>query len=102
MVAGPGLSPNARVHWGTGKKQVAELREAAYDATLGLNGGQREWPSWATRQGHDARLRMDCHIAWPKGRKRHDDDNAWTMIKSARDGVASAAHISDAVFATGT
>ena len=102
MVPGPGLSPNARVHWGTRKKQVAELREAAYYATLGLNGGQREWlfMGYAPRN-ITPRLRMDCHIAWPKGRKRHDDDNAWTMIKSARDGVASAAHISDAVFATG-
>lgn len=103
MVPGPGLSANARVHWGTRKKQARELRECAYYATLALNGGQREFLFMGyTAKTITPRLRIDCEIAWPKGRKKHDDDNAWTMVKAARDGVADAARINDSTFATGT
>lgn len=102
MVPGVGLSPNARVHWGTHQRQVRELRGEAYMATKALTGAEQEWLFFAAGPGMPPRLRLDCQISWPKGRKRHDDDNAWAMIKPARDGVAQAVNINDAAFFIGT
>lgn len=104
MVPGPHLSPNARTHWGSRQKDARLLREAAKRAVFEtLSGAEREWLFFGyTARSIIPKLKYDVEIVWPKGRKRHDDDNAWTMIKPARDGVAEAAHINDSTFMTGT
>lgn len=102
MVPGKHLSGNARTHWGSRKRDARLLRQAAAEATRDLPGAEREWLFFGYSPSRIVpRLTYDCTITWPKARLRHDDDNAWQMIKPARDGVAEAAGINDSTFATG-
>jgi hypothetical protein len=102
MVPGKTLSGNARVHWGSRNREVRLLRQAAARAVWEqLTGAEREWLFFGHSNGAAPRMIYDCEITWPKGRRGHDDDNAWQMVKPARDGVAEAAHINDSTFMTG-
>jgi hypothetical protein len=103
MVPGRHLSGNARTHWGSRKRDARLLREAAKRAVFeGCTGAEREWLFFGYSPSRiQPRLIYDCEIAWPKGRLSHDDDNAWQMIKPARDGVAEAARINDSTMMTG-
>jgi hypothetical protein len=102
MVPGKNLSGNARVHWGSRNREARALRQAAITAVWqGLTGAEREWLFFGHSIGLRPRMIYDCEITWPRGRKSHDDDNCWQMVKPARDGVAEAAHINDSTFQTG-
>ena len=87
------LSPNARIHWRARARHTAAYRETAYLATLA-----------AGRVAFDGDRPVDIRLtyAWARGRKRMDDDNAWALFKSGRDGVASALVIDDKVFRCGS
>ena len=80
------LSPNARVHWRVRSKHTKQYRETAYLATVA-----------ATRVPFtgDGPIDLALTYAWEKGRKRMDDDNAWAIFKSGRDGVADALGFDD-------
>lgn len=92
------LSPNARCGWKGRMRDTREARNAAYYATVGVF-----WaPTALTMRLGDGRLRVDWTIAWGKGRRRMDDDNAAACTKPYRDGIADALGVDDKRFATGS
>lgn len=91
----PAASPNGRAHFHDRARLVKPLFEAAKLAThnvlMAARLGRDETPF-----PPDARLDLTIMVAWPKGHKRLDDDNAIASCKHLRDGFAAALGIDDA------
>lgn len=74
------LSLNARVH------HMARARKAR---------ALREFVGWQTREDAPPEpfavpVLVTVSVGWPKGRKRHDDDNMVGLLKSVIDGMTDA------------
>lgn len=86
------LSINSRAHHMEKYRDTKMMREAARLATLqAVTGGQPVPVSIAV-------WKIGFTIAWGKGRKSVDDDNAFSMCKAMRDGVADALGVDDRFF----
>ena len=77
-VPDPELSPNARVHRMVRARKVKQFRETA---------------GWAAKAAAPdspitGPVRVIATICWPKGRKRHDADNAVSLCKPLFDGLS--------------
>lgn len=76
-VPDPELSPNARVHRMVKARKVKQWRETA---------------GWAAKAAAPVEpiagpVKVTATICWPKGRKRHDADNAVSLCKPLFDGL---------------
>lgn len=71
-------------------------RECARLATINVI-NQTILRSWDRPFPEGTRLALRVVIAWPRGHKRLDDDNAIASVKAARDGFAAALGCSDAL-----
>jgi Holliday junction resolvase RusA-like endonuclease len=74
------LSPNARVHWGVRARKVANLRN---------------FVGWAVKadapdEPFAGPVVLTISVGWPVGRKRHDDDNMVSLLKTVVDGMTDA------------
>ena len=74
------LGSNGRLHWAVKARRVKALREFVY---------------WQTRDHAPAQpftgpVVVTVSVGWPKGRKRHDDDNMVSLLKAAIDGMTDA------------
>lgn len=88
------LSPNARVSWQKRHRAAKAVRETArICARVEVAAQDYEPPD---------RIRIDATIYWGRYRKPMDDDNAWIMLKNARDGAADAIGRNDKDFTLGT
>lgn len=88
------LSPNGRLDWRRKARAVAAARRVAfYAAREAIPAGSV--PAWAS-----GAVGVRLVIAWGKGQKRMDDDNAIGACKAYRDGIADALGIKDARFRT--
>lgn len=90
--------PNARTHWRAKARVVASFREVAgWSTKLAVLADPWRF-DWVYR----ARvIVLDVVIAWPKGQRRLDDDNAWASLKAARDGIAEVLQVNDRRFRQG-
>ncbi len=86
------VSPNARVHWRVKARHTKAYRETAYLATVAV--------TRAPFAG-DGPIVVNVTYAWEKGRQRMDDDNAWSLFKAGRDGIADALGVNDKAFRCG-
>ncbi len=101
------LSPNARS--GTSRwnrsKAVAALREATAVAVRQAIGSGGADPNFflgcaAVARGWAA-MAIDWHVAWPRDRRRKDDDAIPLMVKAARDQIADEIAVNDRRMRTG-
>lgn len=79
-VPDPELSPNARVHWAVKARKTKQLRE---------------YVGYVTRESAPPEpltgpVTLRISVGWPKGRKRHDDDNMVSLCKAVIDGMTDA------------
>lgn len=91
------LSPNARRHWRRIADAKADYRTKAYYAALQAL-GPNVWRLGAMRKINRVTVTYTFH---PPGKRRMDDDNAISCMKSARDGLAQALGVDDKLFTTG-
>jgi crossover junction endodeoxyribonuclease RusA len=82
------LSPNAvrKTHWGTRRRATEQARTTAYCACRDAN-----LEMWEP----DPPLTLHAVIAWEKGRRQLDPDNAHGILKATIDGVADALGVDD-------
>lgn len=85
------LSPNAKPHWGTKARAIADARQTACLAVCGEDDGD-PWPP---------PFRLDFEIGWERGRKRMDDQNVKSLLKATCDGIADALEVNDRHFIIG-
>lgn len=93
------LSPNSRGHWSKRHRANQEARQAtdyAMRAALDLNDPEAcfqtaRWP-----------LTLHYLVAYGKGQRRLDDDNAIASMKPIRDQIAACLGIDDRHFTTGS
>lgn len=89
------LSPNASraIHWGTKSKMRAGVKHAAFYATKeALGAWERQHGPWEPLQG---RTEVQIVIAWGKGRRIMDQDNALASCKAVIDQLAEAGVIAN-------
>ncbi len=96
-VPSPDLSPNARVSWRRRHAAGRALRDAT---ALAVRSALLGTDPPALRPGE--RFRLDWRIAWGKGRRPLDDDNAIASCKAIRDQLAREIGIDDRRMVTGT
>jgi crossover junction endodeoxyribonuclease RusA len=90
--------PNWRGHWAAKVRTVALWREAAGWASKAAVLADPEAFAWVSQAPV---IGMDVVIAWPKGQRRLDNDNAWASLKAMHDGIADALGIDDRHFRQG-
>jgi len=93
---GRSLSQNARLHWRIMRRDARQARGDACYATYGAINDAGVVPDKLTLP-----LTLDIVIAWEKGRKRMDQQNAVGILKATVDGVADALRIDDRHFIIG-
>jgi hypothetical protein len=76
-----GLSPNARLHWRPRSRIVAEAKGHAKWAAHDVMPFAEDWPAF------DGSVMVRATIAWAKGRRIVDGDNALAMLKPYVDGL---------------
>ena len=76
------LGSNGRAHWAVKARKAKALRQFVYYST-------RED---APEQPMTGPVQLTISVGWPKGRKRHDDDNMVTLCKSLVDGMTDAGY----------
>jgi len=81
------LSPNARVHWSVRARIAKNYRNECMVLTRN-SGAKIDWHG-------DIHLFIDFY---PPDRRRYDDDNLSSRLKSGRDGVADALGVDDKRF----
>ena len=74
------LGSNGRLHYMVRARKVRQLREYVY---------------WQTRESAPSspltgRVVLTISVGWPRGRKRHDDDNMVSLCKTIIDGMTDA------------
>jgi len=84
------LSPNARCHWAVKSKAAAAYR--ATGAALTMVALFPVCPDFGDGKIH---LFIDFY---PPSKRRYDDDNCYSAIKSLRDGIADALGVNDRRF----
>lgn len=84
MCPHPSLSPNSRPHWRTKAKHAKELRQAARFAAVSA----RNTCGGGVLVGGEIHVRPV--IAWSKGRRIMDGDNALASLKACFDGFTDA------------
>ena len=74
------IGPNGRLHWAVKARKVKQLRE---------------FVGWHARENAPdepmtGAVVLRVSVGWPKGRKRHDDDNMVALLKAVQDGLTDA------------
>ena len=77
--------PNSTAAWRVKASAKRKFRYEAYQAAMAAEMLEPFAFGWVREA---AAVRMDIEIAWPKGQRRLDEDNAWGACKSLIDGIA--------------
>ena len=79
------LGSNGRLHWAVKARKVKQLREY-----VGYVARENAPPEPITGP-----VVLTISVGWPKGRKRHDDDNMVSLMKAVIDGLTDAGFWAD-------
>jgi Holliday junction resolvase RusA-like endonuclease len=74
------IGSNGRLHWAVKARRVKSLREFVYWATK----------ADAPDKPFTGPVVLTISVGWPVGRKRHDDDNMVSLLKTCVDGMTDA------------
>ncbi len=88
------LSPNSRLGWRAKVRPKQELAHSAYYATIDALNAENHQPVFDP----DAVYELKTTIAWGRGRKVSDADNALAMLKAAYDQIAAVLRVNDKQF----